>query len=1090
MQSSLFAQQAWTEISKIEYNSSKKQTYHKKNMPKDYRLVSLDISVLQNTYLSKSKTSNQIIQLPDENGNFQQFVVTETSNFEEKLQQKFPNIKSYTAKGIDDETAIAKISLGVDGFHATVYSAKKATVYIDPFSKDKKDYIVYNRTSLSKEEKDFTCLVEDNAKEAISLTKFNKSVNDGKLRTFRIAIVCSGEYAQFHLNRQNIPSTASVAVKKAAVLSAMNASMTRINGVFEKDLGVRMVIVNNNENVIFLDAATDNITDGNANIMIDEVQAICDAQIGNANYDIGHIFSIGGDGLAGLGVVCVNGQKGSGVTGIASPVNDPYDIDFVVHELGHQFGATHTQNNDCNRTFETAVEPGSGSTIMSYAGICAPNVFGVGNATGNSDDYFHAVSIAQMQTIINSTGNCASLSNTFNATPTANAGIDYSIPRSTPFKLTGSATDADGLNSLTYNWEQIDNQIGAMPPSSTNLVGPMFRSLPSKTTPIRYFPDLATVVGGSLSSQWEVIPSVARDLNFAFTVRDNHVGGGSTARDDVKISIVNASAFTVTSQQTKTTWNTGSSQTVTWNVGTTFASPINCKTVNIRLSTDGGITFPIVLKANTPNDGSETIIIPDNATINARIMVEAADNVFYNVNPVNFTINSTTPTFVVNNLSGEQIACNSANQTASYTLNFDFVNGFSETVSLSASGLPSGAQVAFNPSTISADGDVVMTISNLNGASAQDYVVNVLASSNSVNQNTNVNLKVTSSSFTALNLTAPTNQSTGIDLIANLSWVANTNATSYDVEVATDSGFSNVVSSATVATNSFITSTLNPTTLYYWRVRPKNSCGVGAYSTAFTFTTKACIICTSSGNIEYETSTTLVKFNTINNITTKRDENSVLQGYFNYKSISTNVKKGDAYDLTVNINTDGAYRVQVKVWIDWNGDCVFNDNDEEYDLGFAADVTNGPTALSPLSITIPENAKLGTTVMRVSSRYTEPDNITYPTACMLNFDGEVEDYSLVIEDETASIIDETFSNFNLFPNPTNGEFTIKFNLENSSKVSLQLFDSRGRMVEEKKYSKLGTYFSEKINVSNVSSGLYLLKVINGNKQTTRKIIIK
>ena len=1092
VQSALFAQQAWTKIGKLEYNSLNKEVYTKKHMPKEYQLVSLDVDFLNNKVLSKSKAKRQIIDLPDELGKFQRFLLTETSNFEDGLQQKFPEIKSYTAKGLDDETAIAKISIGVDGFHATVYSAKKPTIYIDPFSKDNKDYIVYNRKSISKEEQDFACLVEESTKEVVSNIELNKSVNDGKLRTYRIAIVCSGEYAQFHLNRQNIPSNATDATKKAAVLSAMNTSMTRINGVFEKDLGVRMVIVNNNQNVIFLDPNTDNITDGNANTMIDEVQSICDAQIGTSNYDIGHIFSIGGDGLAGLGVVCINGQKAKGVTGISSPVNDPYDIDYVVHELGHQFGATHTQNNNCNRTLSTAVEPGSGSTIMSYAGICSPNVFGVGSATGNSDDYFHAVSIAQMQTIVNSSGNCASLSITNNATPTANAGLNYSIPVSTPFKLTGSATDADGLTTLTYNWEQIDNEVGSMPPSSTNSVGPMFRSLPAKVSPIRYFPDLSTVVGGSLSSQWEVIPSVSRDLNFAFTVRDNHVGGGSTARDDVRISVINTTPFSVTSQQSSITWNTGSSQTITWNVGTTFNAPINCKTVNIRLSTDGGVTFPILLKENTPNDGSETLIIPNHPTSTARIMVEATDNIFYSVNAVNFTINSTTPTFIVTNETGSQTACNAGNQNASYTLNYDFVNGFSETVNLSVTGgLPNGAQVSFNPTNINADGNVVMTVSNLNGVTPQDYVLNVFSESNSVSQTVNVPLKITSSTFTAINLTSPANGVSDVEIAPTLSWELNTNATSYDVQIASDSNFNNIVVNATVAANSFVSEALNETTTYYWRVRPKNSCGVGNYSSTFSFSTKSCVYCDSFGNIDYDTSTTLVNFNTINNSSSKLDDNLQRQGYFNYTSISTSVKRGDTYNLTVRVNTDGQFRTQTKVWIDWNGDCDFNDSNEEYDLGTAVDTSNGNTSLSPLSILIPTNAKLGNKRMRVSTRYTDPDPITFPTSCMVaNFDGEVEDYTLIIEDETASIEDEAFKNFNLFPNPASGEFTLKFNIENSSEVILQLYDVRGRMVEEKKYSNVRDYFSEKVILNRVSSGLYLLKIINGNKQSTKKLMIK
>ncbi|MDC1374701.1 M12 family metallo-peptidase [Polaribacter sp.] len=409
--------------------------------------------------------------------------------------------------------------------------------------------------------------------------------------------------------------------------------MTRINGVYERDLGVTMEIVADNDKIIFLDAATDGITDGDASSMINEVQTICDQEIGAENYDIGHVFSSAGSGLAGLGVVCVNGQKARGVTGIASARGDPYDIDYVSHEMGHQFGATHTQNNDCNRTDFTAVEPGSASTIMGYAGICEPNV------QNNSDDHFHAVSIDQMWSTIQSSANCAVSIDNGNATPTSNAGADFSIPKSTPFILRGVGTDLDAENVLTYNWEQTDNEIATMPPASTNTLGPAFRSNPSSTSPNRYMPELSTVVAGNTSSIWEVVPSVARELNFSLVVRDNNAGGGNSARDDMIVSVLDTAPFTIIAPSSAVTWDAGTTQTIVWDKGTTAVAPINCQYVNIKLSINGGITFPLTIVSNTLNDGTEDIVIPNYTTATARIMVEAADNIFYNVNETNFTIN-------------------------------------------------------------------------------------------------------------------------------------------------------------------------------------------------------------------------------------------------------------------------------------------------------------------------------------------------------------------------------------------------------------------------------------------------------------------
>lgn len=1080
------AQEFWSKVSKENNLLQKKELYFKKNFPKKYSIFSLKLNDLEKSLTSLKSRSNsaKIIKLPNSNGELKRFSIKETMYIAPELAAKFPMIKSYSAQGIDDPTATAKISLGVDGLHAVVYSGIESTLYLDPYTKDKQEYIVYRRSDLEDKNEDFSCEVEDNVRKEIEKPRFqNRNANDGKLRTFRLAIVCSGEYAQFHLNRQNVSASATDAEKKAAVLSAMNTSMTRINGVYERDLAVRMVLVADNDKVIFLDAATDNITDGSPSTMINQVQTICDAQIGDANYDIGHIFSVGGDGLAGLGVVCVTGQKARGVTGRSQPVNDPYDIDYVAHEMGHQFGATHTQNNSCNRTASTAVEPGSASTIMGYAGICAPNV------QGNSDDHFHAVSIKQMWDNIQSSASCGVLSDTNNAAPTANAGSDYSIPKSTPFVLRGAATDADGTSSLTYNWEQIDNEIATMPPASTNTGGPAFRSMPSKSSPNRYMPALATVVSGNTSSTWEVVPSVARDMNFALTVRDNHAGGGNSARDDMKVTVTDAEAFTVTEPSIAVTWNTGSTQTITWNKGTTDAAPISCANVNIKLSTDGGVTFPITIKANTPNDGSEEIIIPDNASTQARIMVEAADNIFYNINSTNFTINSTTPTFIVSNTSGTKEACSTGNASVDYVLNFDFVNGFSETVTLSSSGAPSGANVSFNPSTINADGNVTMTVSNLNGANQQDYTIVVSGTSNSVTQNTDAILKILGASFSNINLTAPTSGATNVSVRPEFQWAADANATSYNIVAATDNTFSNIVFNETANTNSYIpVNALNGNTKYYWYVKPINSCGEGAFSSIGEFTTETPAYCasafTQSSDSEYISNVT---FNGINNTSGNDHSPTADDGYEDFTSISTDVKRGETHQISVSFDTAG-YQDNCSVFIDWNQDYTFDKATERYDLGTKTE----DQATATFDIKIPDDAVLGNTRMRVIIEYTHSNSPHGDGACTADHQsgwGETEDYTINIQDNAASIEDFSFGDFKLYPNPSNGEFNLSFKVLNTEKVSVRLHDFRGRLIGEKKYTNVSTVFTEKLKFDNVKTGLYLLQITNGNKQTTKKIMI-
>lgn len=976
------AQEIWKNIDIEIYNQQKKEVRTFKNFPEKYKLFSLNVTGLENQLKGKVKK----IKLPNANGVLEAFEIKEVFNLAKPLADKFPNIKSYAAKGIDDPTAYAKISLGSDGFHAVIFSARGHSVYIDPYTKNNKEFIVYKTSDLKNEDTVFKCEVKEVANKQAFPSFSARVVNDGNLRTFRMAIVCSGEYAQFHLSNQNVSAEATESVKKAAVLSAMNTSMNRVNGIFEKDLGVTMQIVADNDKIIFLDAATDNITDGDPNEMIDEVQSIVDAQIGNANYDIGHVFSVGGDGLAGLGVVCIPGQKAKGVTGRSSPIGDPYDIDFVVHEIGHQFGATHTQNNDCQRTETSAVETGSGSTIMGYAGICSPNV------QGQSDDYFHAVSITQMQNIIQSSGSCAMLTPLGNSAPVADAGLDFSIPKSTPFVLKAVATDADGLSTLTYNWEQVDNETGTMPPLPINTGGPMFRSLPSKMVPERYFPEYTSVISGDNGTTWEVLPAVERSLNFSLLVRDNNTSGGATSRDNMLVSVTDAIPFEVTSQNTNVTWNAGSSQTITWSKGTSDVAPINCKTVTIKLSIDGGVTFPITLKSNTENDGSETIIVPNNVSTQARILVEAADNIFYNVNSTNFTIQSTEPTFILTNTSGDLAACNTGNQSVAYTLNLDFVNGFTETVTLAATGQPNGSAVVFSPTSINNDGNVTMTVSNLDGLNAGDFLINVVGNAASVNQNLEVNLAVTASNLAAISLASPANVASNISLTENLIWQEDANATSYNVQVATDVAFSNLIINETLSDTFLTLSNVDGETNYFWRVKAINSCNEGDFSAVFSFTTERPSYCSSTftdeaGGTEHITNVT---FNSINN----SSGNDTTDGYEDFTTINTNVFRETTYTISVTLDT-GGFQDHCYVFIDWNKDFIFDKQTERYALGTELDDVG--TLRS--SIQVPSNAKFGKTTMRVVIEYDDPTDGFGDGACdadHLTEWGETEDYSITI----------------------------------------------------------------------------------------------
>lgn len=993
--SNSFSQNYWNSTAQKVGSFQKNEILARDDNPEKYALASLNLDGFKNHLVNlKSKSSKNIITLPNSKGVLKRFLIQETAYLAPKLAAKFPMIKSYSAQGIDDPTAVAKISIGTNGFHALIHSGKESTIYIDPFTKDQKQYLVYKREDLISTKNDFSCEIKTSANKIVASTNLKRNANDGQLRTFRIAIAATGEYSQFHINREGVPNTATDPVKKATVLSAMNTTITRVNAVYEKDLAVRMIIVNDNDKLIFLDAATDDLTNDNSDDLIDESQEKCDNIIGNPNYDIGHTFSTGGGGLASLGSVCVTGAKASGITGSGQPVNDPFDIDYVAHEIGHQFGATHTFNGtagNCGGNIgATSVEPGSGTTIMAYAGICAPQ-----NVQNRSDDYFHAVSIAQMWAHVQNTGNCATQTDTNNDAPVANAGNDVSIPKSTPFILKATATDVQGLASLTYNWEQIDTESASIPLESTSTSGPTFRSLPSSSSPNRYLPTLANVVSGA-SDEWIVLPSVARELNFALTVRDNNAGGGNSDRDDMKVTVTNAEAFTVTAPNTNVTWGIGSSQRITWNQGTTNQSPINCSIVNIRLSTDGGVTFPILLKENIANDGSEDITIPNNPTTTARILVEAADNIFYNVNTTNFTINDAGPTFLVSNETNQQTVCNTGGNTAEYTLNFQFINGFSETTTLSATNLPTGSNAVFTPTTISTDGNVVMTINNLDGTAQQEYTVVVNAESTTVTQTVNAALKIIGTDFSTISLSTPTNTATDISVNPSFEWVADANATSYNIEVATDASFTSTVINETVTTNTYIPSTpLSGITKYFWRVKPINECGEGAYSATNEFTTETPSYCSSTFTDEANGAEhiTNVTFNSINN----NSGNDTVDGYEDFTSISTAVKRTQSHQVNVTFNTAG-YQDHCYVFIDWNQDYKFDNDTERYDLGNKLE----DVATAALNIRVPDDAVLGETRMRVIIEYYQDGAPNGEGACDTDHTsewGETEDYTIIVEEE-------------------------------------------------------------------------------------------
>lgn len=605
------------------------------------------------SHVSSSYSSIEIA-LPMPDGSFQLFKVSESPVMEDELQRSFPNIRTYNVKGVDDIYASGKLDVNEYGFHGMIRSPY-GDVFIDPYCKgNTKDYISYYSN-------DFTKPLEhrmpeigvleneslNNNNKTASITAFCAGAN---LKTYRLAIACTGEYARAACGTgTNTPTTAQI-------LSKVVTTVNRVDGVYETEVAVRLVLVNTTTITLYGNPSTDPFAgNNNANTLINESQTVINSNIGSANYDIGHTFSTGGGGLAQLGCVCSTSNKARGITGSSSPVGDPYDIDYVAHEIGHQFSGNHTFNGDAgscsgNRNATTSMEPGSGVTIMAYAGICTGQ-----DLASNSIAYFHAVSYDEITTFINSGGgnNCDVMTVTGNNAPVATIStLNYTVPANTPFYLTGSATDADN-DALTYQWEEMD----AGPTAGSWNIGtkPFFRSYTPTVTPTRYFPRLSVLQNGNLQlTAGEYVPTTTQSLKFRFTARDNKMGGGGVCSATTAVNTTTlAGPFAVTSQSTTgITYPSGSSQTVTWNVNNTDIAPINCAYVSIHVSLDNGNTWTMVL-ASTPNDGNELITLPTTAVSKptCRVKVESIGNVFFAMNTKFFAITAVTGTTQVFNNS-------------------------------------------------------------------------------------------------------------------------------------------------------------------------------------------------------------------------------------------------------------------------------------------------------------------------------------------------------------------------------------------------------------------------------------------------------
>lgn len=615
-----------------------------------YERFDLDRQALKGQLKKTWNGKSVEVELPDPEGNFRTVLLWESAVLPEKLTNKYPGIKTYGGyvKGAPWQWVRADFTYA--GFHA-LYQTETGLAGVLPESEGMgaSYQVFYKKDEASSGMRncgyDLIPHNQEYAEERLRARAFGPGVHEeirqarqkfnGSMLLYRLAISATGEYSANHGNT------------KPLVLSAITTSVNNLNAVVGRDMNIQFQLIPNNDTLIYLNAATDPFSPNDAFAMLDSSQAVLDRVIGRPNFDLGHVITHGNwGGIASSPATCYGPFKGQGYSSNIPSSGPVFDIDYLAHEVGHQLGAPHNFSaTSCfNVSSGNLHEPGSGTTIMCYAGTCSPS----DNVQNNSDAMYHSVNIADYASYLTSAffGSCPTAVPTGNSIPVANAGANVTIPRLTPFYLLGSATDANNAAGLTYSWEQIDGNgsetAGSPSPDSTN--NTLFRTFLPTASPGRYFPNINDLASGT-ATPWEILPDTGRNMNFTLIVRDNNTFLGNSAgdidTDDMRVTVNNAAGpFLVSYPNGGENLTAGLGYTFTWTVaGTNGIAP----NVAIELSDDGGLSYPYPLLASTPNDGSEFIILPGINTTTARVRVRSAGtgHFFFDISNTNFQISGT-----------------------------------------------------------------------------------------------------------------------------------------------------------------------------------------------------------------------------------------------------------------------------------------------------------------------------------------------------------------------------------------------------------------------------------------------------------------
>lgn len=585
------------------------------------------------------------MSLPLADGSYHEVEVAEASVVAESIHSRYPQNRSYKVRGVNDQYISGRMALTANGLTALLYT-KDGHVFIERENAEMHKSYYYDGAIFDS----FSCGTVHTQYKGPKKASGERDSYGSTTREYRIAIASTGEFSAKHGNNL------------ANINAAITEYLTLLNTLYERDLAITFELIASNDDIIFFDPNTDGLNPSNNSTKLSSAQSVINAEIGSANYDIGHVFyemnppSSGwwGSGVASLGVVCSSSSKARGWSGCGGSYPNSFWMGIFAHEVGHQFAATHTfygTAGNCGgsqRSVGNGVEPGSGNSLMSYEGSCGA---GGGctsqNITPESGfQYFHSHSIDQIQSFVSGSGGCYTSISSGNSPPSITMPSNTTIPKETPFVLTATVNDSDG-DPLLFSWEEVDTDNlslscpnGAPNDAATSTTAPLFRSFdPSAGGNTRYFPQMSDILDDT-QTMGEILPEVGRTIDMRFSARGTDANGVSgISYEDMTVTVAgNAGPFSVTTANSPTAYTAGQTVNIVWTVNNTNIAPVLCSNVNILFSTDGGNTFPITLASNVSNDGSHSVTMPGSATDVGRIKIEAVGNIFFAINKGDITI--------------------------------------------------------------------------------------------------------------------------------------------------------------------------------------------------------------------------------------------------------------------------------------------------------------------------------------------------------------------------------------------------------------------------------------------------------------------